>query len=222
MNLFNYDVIKYPFKSLVEEWFDCDDLSMLHTYKRYKKFKRENDQSTIWHKAFYNQIRVDERFNNLYISFLKNEICNRYDDDLIYQKIPTFRVHFPNNVAVGEFHKDKDYRDKEWCKEVKEINYYLPMAPATDTNTFWAESQEDMGDYTPTNCNYGQCVEWDAVNLKHGNKINEEQKTRVSFDFRVILKNRYTPNDCGTINVGMKFKIGEYYEQLNCLDGDSS
>ena len=51
--------------------------------------------------------------------------CSQEQKEKIYQKIPTFRLHFPGNIAVGEYHKDKWYRDAEWHEEVKELNYYL-------------------------------------------------------------------------------------------------
>jgi hypothetical protein len=48
--------------------------------------------------------------------------------------------------------------------------------------------------------------------LKHGNKINTTKKTRVSFDFRVIPKSEYRPSSHNSVNTGLKFKIGEYYD----------
>ena len=45
-------------------------------------------------------------------------------------------------------------------------------------------------------------------------EINMENKTRVSFDFRVIPKERYVSSDHLTINTGTKFNIGGYYEEL--------
>ena len=154
------------------------------------------------------------RESYLYVNFLRNVIQPRYNGSIVYQKIPTFRVHLSNNISVGEFHKDKHYRNLDWAEKVQELNYYLPLTPAYDTNTIWAESKEDLGDYFPFNCEYGDCVEWDASNLMHGNKINIEAVTRVSFDFRIIPKRRYVASDHLTINTGIKFDIGGYYEEL--------
>jgi hypothetical protein len=55
---------------------------------------------------------------------------------------------------------------------------------------------------------------WDASNLLHGNKLNSEITTRVSFDFRVIPKSRYIPSTYGSINMNSQFAIGGYYEML--------
>ena len=212
---FNYDILEYPFQDIVSDWLEVDDLTKLHEFKQYKLFKRINDQSTMWHKMFYNQIRIDNRFDDIYIRFLKVYIKPRYNnEELMYQKIPTFRVHLPGNISVGEFHKDKSYRNEEWAEKVQEVNYFLPFTKAYGTNTIWTETKEDMGDFQEIRSDYGECVEWNATNLTHGNKVNKTLLTRVSVDFRVIPKSRYVGSDHLTINASMPFKIGGYYEVI--------
>ncbi len=210
----NYDIKKYQFRDIICNWLETYDLSKLHYVQQYEHFERETDQSTIWHKKFYKMIRCDESFDESYIKFLTDEIKPRYSEEIVYQKIPTFRVHLPGNVSVGEFHKDKYYRDVKWAEKVKETNYYLPLTRAYGTNTIWAESEEDLGDYKPFDSNYGECIEWNASNLTHGNKDNITSVTRVSFDFRVIPKSRYVESNHLTINTKTKFGIGGYYEVL--------
>jgi len=207
-----YDIEKYPFKSIVSNWLDIRDLHKLHEIKEYKHFDREHDQSTQWHRIFYSMIRIDKTFDETYINFLREYIKPKFGEEIVYQKIPTFRVHLPNNVSVGEFHKDMDYRNKEWAEKVKEINYYVPLTKAYGTNTIWAESEEDKGDFKPIYSNYGECIEWEASKLTHGNKDNITSNTRVSFDFRVIPKSRYIESNYLTINTKIPFEIGGYYE----------
>ena len=101
MNKVKYDIVKYNFLEIVQDWLETDDLTKLHDFKKYKLFKRVNDQSSMWHKMFYNQIRIDKRFDNLYTRFLEEEIKPTFGESIIYQKIPTFRVHLPGNIAVG-------------------------------------------------------------------------------------------------------------------------
>ena len=62
------------------------------------------------------------------------------------------------------------------------------------------------------NCDYGEFIQWNGSDLLHGNKINDTGKTRISIDFRVIEYNNYQPSEHGSINLNMKFKIGEYYD----------
>ena len=220
MNTIKYNTNKYSFKNIVSDWFTTNphnnvDLSKLHEIEQYEHFERETDQSTTWHKSFYKRIRSDKSFDETYVKFLKDVIKPRYGEEIVYQKIPTFRVHLPGNVSVGEFHKDKHYRNVEWAEKVKETNYYLPLTRAYGTNTIWAETEEDKGDYKPFNTDYGECIEWDASNLKHGNKDNITSNTRVSFDFRIIPKSRYEEVDDNlTINTKIPFGLGGYYEVL--------
>ena len=202
------------------EWFEVEGilhtggLERLHFYKSYDLFERENDQSTIWHKCFYKMIREDDIFDNIYTDFLSQHIKPRFDEKIVYQKIPTLRVHLPGNVSVGEFHKDKHYRNRDWANQVQELNYFMPLTSAYGTNTIWAETEEDLGDYKELRANYGECVEWSATKLTHGNKQNITSVTRVSFDFRVIPKSRYIESNHLTINTKIPFGIGGYYEVL--------
>lgn len=214
MKTIQYDTEKYSFKNIISEWFEAPELSRLHLIKDYEHFERENDQSTIWHKNFYKMIRTEKSFDNAYVKFLEDVIKPRFGEKIVYQKIPTFRVHLPGNIAVGEFHKDKHYRNVEWANKVKETNYFTPLTKAYDTNTIWVESEEDKGDFAPMECEYGSCIEWDASNLNHGNKDNSTNDTRVSFDFRVIPLSRYVDSDHVTINTKIPFGIGGYYEVL--------
>lgn len=212
MNIIKFNKEIYNFLDIVSNWLNISDLSKLHNLKKYDKFKRKNDQSTDWHRLFYKKIREDKIFSITYKKFLKEIIKPRFNEDIVYQKIPTFRVHLPGNIAVGEFHKDKFYRNENWANKVKEINYFFPLTRAYGTNTIWVESREDKADFSPIEVNYGDCVEWDASNLMHGNKDNTTGETRVSFDFRIIPISRYVDSSHNTINTSIPFSIGGYYE----------
>ena len=52
--------------------------------------------------------------------------------------------------------------------------------------------------------------------LKHGNKLNVENKTRLSFDFRVIPLSKRKPAKKGkvykTLSRNLKFSLGDYYD----------
>ena len=221
MKKIDYSIVKYPFREIIEYWFEQESilpitgLSNLHYHKTYDLFDRKHDQSTIWHKCFYKKIREDESFDFYYMTFLEDKIKPRFGEEIVYQKIPTFRVHLPGNVSVGEFHKDKHYRNEDWAEKVKELNYFVPLTKAYGTNTIWAETEEDLGDFREIRADHGECVEWSATKLTHGNKQNITKKTRVSFDFRVIPKSRYIEiEDNLTINTKIPFGIGGYYEIL--------
>ena len=61
----------------------------------------------------------------------------------------------------------------------------------------------------------GEGLEWDAKNLKHGNKINNSGKTRVSIDFRVIDEEDYVPSNQTSIDAKFPFAIRDE----NCPNG---
>ena len=205
---FSYDTNQFNFADLLAEHFGVDKLEDINS--DIKLLERENDQSTKHHKSFY-QWMEEEQFRSLYDSFIQTNIRPLYDDKIVVQAKPTFRICYPNNIAVGEYHKDKWYRDGEWASAVKELNIFLPFTKAFDSNTIWVESEEDKKDFGPMNCEYGEFVKWDGPNLLHGNKVNETGKTRISIDFRIIEYKNYQPSEHGSINLGKKFKIGGYY-----------
>ena len=155
MKRIKYSTKEYAFREVICNWLETYDLAKLHYIEQYEHFERENDQSTMWHKKFYEMIRSDISFDDVYVKFLTDVIKPRYGEEIVYQKIPTFRVHLPGNIAVGEYHKDKYYRNVEWAEKVKETNYYVPLTKAYGTNTIWAETEEDKGDFKPFDSNYG-------------------------------------------------------------------
>lgn len=206
-----FNTNKFPFREKLEALFNVTDLSSIND--QVEIFKRETDQSTNYHKIYYDWAQTKE-FKTLYQKFITQVVKPIYDEPIVYQTIPTFRVCYPNNIAVGEFHKDKHYRHGEWAVKVKEDNFFFPMTKAFNTNTIWVESEEDKGDYSPMECDYGTIIKWDGCNLTHGNKINTTSKCRISVDFRVIKKSNYIPLNQNTINTGMKFEIGGYYSEI--------
>jgi len=210
-----YNINDHNFADVVSRWFQANNLSKIHeNTEKYNVFDRENDNSTQWHKIYYDKINEDAEFSFIYLKFINNYVKPLYNEKVVFQKKPNIRVHLPHNVAVGEYHKDKDYRDKEWCEHVKELNYYLPLTSTNEQNTIWMESEEDKKDYKPAILNYGECLQWDGSNLSHGNKLNSSKYTRVSIDFRVIPLSRYIESDKGSINTKTQFKLGEYYSIL--------
>lgn len=211
MKKYTYNTNYYKFLDLLRSTFDIYHLDKINENR--EVFKREEDQSTKYHKLFYELARTPE-FTSMYESFIKHVVKPIYKEQIVYQAIPTFRIAYPNNIAVGEYHKDKWYRNGEWAASVKEDNFYMPFTDAFGTNTIWAETEEDKGDYQPLECKYGELIKWDGCNLMHGNKINTTGKTRISVDFRIIRYSNYKPSEHGSINMKTPFAIGGYYKTI--------
>lgn len=207
MKQFSYDIYKYQFREIISELFEVSNLNKIHENFDWPLLKRETDQSSKFHKIYYENF---DKFKNNYIDFINEIIKPIFNEKIIYQKIPTFRIQIPNNIAVGEFHKDKWY-----SHNTEEINFFLPFTDAYETNTIWVESEEDLEDYSPINTKYGHFVMWDGNNLKHGNKINLTEDTRISVDFRVIPLSKYKEQEGESINMKIKFAIGDYYDLSN-------
>lgn len=215
MKFLKYNTQIYNFKKIVQEYLDYNDLETIHNDLAFNH-KLTNiagdapDQKTKIHKLFYNTMDTNPIFKKTYDAFIKNVIPDFIGTrDFLYQKFPTFRVHQPKNIAVFEYHKDKEYNHSE-----KEINFFLPITPAYDSNTIWVESEEDKGDYAPINCKYGEIVLWNGANLRHGNKDNDTGFTRMSFDFRVLKLEDYNQDDVKeSVSNSKKFVEGDYFER---------
>jgi len=203
-----FDTKKFPFKEIVKKMLNSDSLENLHLVEKYELLEREKDQSTIWHKSYYE--KFESEFQPTYkklIEFIKN--CFQYEE-IIYQKIPTFRVQLADgNVAVGEWHKDKAYNHG-----VSEVNFWMPFVDTNSYNSVWAESEEDKQDYKPYEVKYGEILVFNGANLKHGNVKNLSSQTRVSVDFRLVDPSKFVSNEAGSINMNTKFNVGGYFEKL--------
>ena len=194
--------------------------SIKKNYITKKKVNYLNDQDIKIYKYLY---KIDKGYsltkkNNrgsflkLYDKFIIYLAKNIFKENIVYQSKPTLRVHWPNNLAVGDFHRDRDYNHPN-----EEINFWVPITKANNTNTIWIESDYDKKDYRPINLLYGQYIYFDS-GLLHGNKMNIENKTRISFDFRIIPASKWDKNKYSkkkSISRKKKFIVGDYYKITN-------
>lgn len=205
----SYDTQKYPFREIISEMLEVAiRLEDLHLLEHYELLIREKDQSTHWHKRYYEKFKTE--FLPTYLGLVA-ELKDRFGyEEIIYQQIPTFRVQLANgNLAVGEWHKDKTYNHG-----TSEVNFWMPFVNTNEHNTVWMESKEDKGDYRPYEVKYGEILVFNGANLMHGNKRNYSSETRISIDFRLVDPRKFIPNQTGSINMKTKFDIGGYFENL--------
>jgi len=202
-----YDTEKFPFKEVIKEILQVESLEKLHELEHYDVLEREKDQSTKWHRAYYDNFT--EKFYPLYVEFV-NHLKERFGyEEIVYQKIPTFRVHMVENLGVGEWHRDRTYNHGK-----TEVNFWLPFTDTYDTNTIWMESKEDLEDFMPYSVKYGEVLVFDGANLMHGNKINKTKDSRASIDFRLVDPAKFVSNDDKSINGITSFTVGGYFEKL--------
>ena len=208
--LSEYNIHEYNFIDEIRSWFNCYDLSRIHEiYKSdFDVLTFETDQSTVFHKKFYSMPH-NSTFYETYRSFIKNEIQPLFDEEIIFQKIPTFRTQVPNNYSVAAWHKDSDYSHVN-----EEVNIFLPLTVAMGNNTIWAESQPGLEDYSPMDATPGEFYIWGGSYLMHGNKINDTRKSRVSIDFRVMPISQYVENDRTSTSNHTKMTLGSYFDRF--------
>ena len=213
-----YDTSKYNFKELVCEAFKVDDLENLHESKSewmekdLTKLNVHNENSTKFHQEFYKKLNNNWiEFYETYENFIHNEILPLFDEKFHYQYLPSFRIQLPfDNQAVHTWHYDSDQLHKH---PEGEINFWMPLTAAYDTNTMWAESEPRKLDFKPVEGDYGDYWMLNLNKCLHGNKPNKTLATRVSLDFRIIPLSKYDPNFSGqTESNAKKFIVGSYYK----------
>lgn len=203
-----YNQDKYPFIQIVKQVFQTEYLDLLHEdYQFSLRTNQKEDQKTELHAKFYESCGKGSEFNDVYQELVKNYIYHLFNEPIVYQVVPTFRAQIPNNLAVAEWHRDRDYYHNP-----SEVNFFLPLTRAFGKNTIWIETYENAGDYYPLEANPGEIVIFNGSNLVHGNHQNDTGCTRLSIDFRVMPQRLYKEIDAESISLGKKMSIGSYYE----------
>ena len=220
----NYTTRIYPFASILEKLFNINSIEYLHQKIDSKdEFNADlgKDSESFYHKLFYKEIKnINSSLRETWEIFINNEIKSHfpYEKTLIIQKLPNIRIHIPNGLAIKRWHCDSD---KDHKHPIGELNCVMPFTKMHDTNSLWRESCANKSDFKPFNLNYGEIVYWNGNTCIHGNKVNNTETTRVSFDFRIFFKDKYekyisnTGSDFySTATMGTKFLLGEYYKEI--------
>ena len=219
MKIYEYDTSRFDFRKLLLEQFKCSDLQKLHEvhsdWVPEKALTFSEESSTKFHKNFYEKLRDPwTEFVKLYRSFIGEQIGSHVCEDcnFIFQSLPSFRVHLPNEKAIHKVHFDSDDDHRH---PPGELNVFLPMTNCLPNNTLWAESEPGKGDFSPMLLSYGQYAVWNGNECAHYNKSNTEELTRVSLDFRLMPTNKYDPSyDRTSYTSTTKFHLGQYYDKL--------
>jgi len=226
MEIHEYDPIPFRFQEIFSEHcrdrVQCPDLTQLHQWVPREvcakgTIDNDNDQSSWAHIMLYqidskyqmkerdSSLVTDRGFIDRYQAFVHYLQKNVFKERLVYQRLPTLRIHFPNNVCTGEFHRDGDYNHPK-----EEINIVVPLTRSIRTATIHIESGYQKNDHKPVEMEYGQFLIFDS-RLEHGSLPNVENYTRISFDFRVIPYHLYRDTGKSTFTQKIPFKIGHYY-----------
>ena len=216
MKKFTYDTRNYNFKEIIEKHFGVDELSLVHVSRSEllpsQKLDFFTETRTKFHKTFYSKLNNGwPELVSSYEKFIKDEIVTLFRDRIVYQAFPSIRFHLPNDKAIHYWHydSDKEHMHPDW-----EINFQLALTDMYDTQATWVESIPGLKDFSPMEMKYGEYYAFNGNKCTHGNKINQTNQTRVSFDFRIMPYNRYLENKKESMSAtkGKKFVIGDYYK----------
>ena len=86
----DYNEDEYNFRKVIEEILEVANIEQLHKEVNYNLFDREHDQSTVWHRRYYDNF---EKFQNQISDCYNNSVQN-----IIYET---------ENILDKIFHKEK-------------------------------------------------------------------------------------------------------------------
>jgi hypothetical protein len=203
-----YDTTEFDFVAVLEDMYSSSDLAGLRPESELQLLTWQTDQATAAHAKFYETF--DTKLKALYRRFVGEFVPTVLGtDEFCFQRVPTFRVHFPGNVAVGNFHTDGDYNHR-----AGEVNFWVPCTSAWGSNSVWVEDELGSARYAPMALAPGEALVFDAVHWSHGNQVNDTDSTRVSFDFRCIPLSDYVESTLKTVDAGRGLWIGDYFDTL--------
>ena len=221
-SIYTFDTQRHRFLEFFQELYETDTLNMLHTTSDEFNKPDIHDIETSLHKKFYNEIKSNSRFKQLYCELIQAIHLQFFPEEsyLIYQSFPSIRIQFINNIAVPP-HCDSDDLGRH---PIGEKNFLLPITEMFGTKRLFIESEPNKGDFQGVDLKYGQLLFFNGNKCIHYNQVNVEDTIRISLDFRVILPKDYihyiqsgditttNPRDPEKKRVPTKMIIGGYYQ----------
>jgi len=234
--IFSYDIKKHSFIQYFKELYNEENLNMLHLKSRDYQFLKDklelgglNEIDTDLHTKFYNDIKTNDKFKKIYCNFIKNIYKKFFPEEkyMIFQSFPSVRFQFMKSVAVPP-HKDSDSLSNH---PLGEKNFLIPITEMKNTNSLYIESKPDKKDFKSIDLKQGDLYYFNASTCTHYNEPNNEEKLRISLDFRVMLYDDYikyisttdlkktNPRDIQRKREPTLMLIGKYYQ---CFHKNSS
>ena len=106
---YKYDNTIFPFYNTLQKIYDVNTpLEYIHKVnKEIEQVVFDTDTATLYHKTYYNSPYYSE-FISIYKEFLVKNILPIFNEDVVVQKEPSFRISLPNNTALGKCKTDID------------------------------------------------------------------------------------------------------------------
>lgn len=230
--IFNFDINKHPFVEYFIKLYNEKDLENLHLkskdyldVKDVLKLGYLNDKDTDLHRIFYQDIKSNDVFKNLYCNFVKDIFAYFYPNEEIYifQSFPSIRIQYMESVVIPP-HYDSDHLSNH---PVGEKNFLIPITKMKNTNSIYIESEPEKKDFKSIELEYGELFYFNGNKCTHYNEKNNENKLRISLDFRIILLKDYlkyisicdfkktNPRDIERNREPTLMLVGGYYQCCN-------
>jgi hypothetical protein len=218
---YSYDASKYNFYTPIQKILNCTTHPLEDIHTKYDtsiidKTTFENDTDTDFHKMYYKS-PLYSTVIDVYQRFISDVIVHMFKEDLVVQKEPSFRIHLPNNSALGKRKDQADgeiigmHCDGDYNHPREEINFMITITGQSKTNSCYIESEPMKGDFFPLHLEKGQFASFYGNQCRHYNMLNKEDTTRISFDFRIIPKRLYSDSTNSAVHSNRKFIVGDYY-----------
>ena len=186
MQLRAYDTQRFDFAARMRDLLEVDDLTKLQSdaaplegASLYKNMEQAGLYTHLLERAAG---PAGNAFHALYRDFIGQIVAPQFKEPIIFQARPTIRLVFANLVGEPRFHRDSDYGH-----DPAEVNFIVPLTDSKASGTVWVESEPGRLDHRPVDMDYGQFLEFDGASLSHGAIVNTTGRSRVSFDFRIVM-----------------------------------
>ena len=215
--VFKFDSKIRPF---LEKILGTEDLEHLH--QAHPEYNGTYAVDTVLHKKFYNEIKTNPEFGNIYYGILREIYDNFFqeEDCIIFQTFPSIRFQFQNSIALKK-HYDADESGNH---PLGECNFIVPITKMTGTARLFVESEPGKEDFEGWDLEYGDLFYFNGNTCSHYSCPNQEDYVRISLDFRVIRPKDYIPyimnndivmtrpKDPNSNVVPVPITIGSYYQ----------
>lgn len=230
-----------PFPDILEEMFSLffnytESLDQIHTllesptlteeekgyHKRIHEWKKDRD--SIFVKRFHEYVDKYTRFQDTYHQFIRKNIKPLFPNEthLAIQKTPNIRFSLPRNAAIGCDPNDPPeivglHCDRDFGHNPAEQNFIIPITSMFSTNSIYYDpnpetTNTDPLQFVPLVLQTTEFAQAYFNKIRHCNRINQTNQTRISFDIRVIPFSKYQQNLSNF--KGTKFELGKYYVVL--------
>ena len=204
-----YDAAEYDFAGSIRAVLGCENLGDLHNEppappdvappalrraqiqsRRGEPVTKAERKMARTHAWRHDRTPEWRAFMELYRKFVHEWVLPQFGDGpLLYQRKPILRVVMPGSVAPTALHCDADYFHSE-----NELNFWVPLVAVDGRNSLYCESAPGAGDYSPfVSSGKGEAVRFYGNRCRHYTTANDAETTRVSFDFRCIPQNLFSP-----------------------------